>query len=158
MEAHRHRLYQSTGLGRKPVGRDYLLPRKNDKLTHSTVALDTQRLVVLTGIHSPIPATGAMSATGIGVARHLHPWLQAFGNTFSTGFYHGSHLVTRNDGILGHSVSSHKGVDVRAAKAHILHFEQHLALLRFGGSLHFNHFTFLIVGNLYCFHSDIFFI
>ena len=50
METNTHRLYQGCHLRRERTGRDNLLPGQNDKLLHSTIALNAQRLVVLTGI------------------------------------------------------------------------------------------------------------
>ena len=152
MKSHTHRFHQATQLGRKLAGGDYLLPGKGNILLHGAVALHAQRFVVPAGIRAAVAAGGTFPAAGVGIAADNLAGLQGFGDARPHGLYDGTYFVARDYGIQGHGVATQEGIKVTAAKAHILQFEQDLAL---SGSLrnrNINDAQFLGMSNLDSFH------
>ena len=130
MEAYAHRFYQGTHLWGKVASGDDLLPRQYDILHHGTVALNTQCLVMLAGVDTTVAAGGTLATVGIGIAGHHHARLQGVRNTSTYGLDDSTHLMTGDDRIECHAVTTHEGIDITTTEAHIVQLQQHLALTR----------------------------
>ena len=75
MEAYAHGLYEGCIAGCDALRWDDFLPGEGDILTHSSVSLDAQRLVVLACIVAPVAAGGAVPAVRVGIDGDNHPRL-----------------------------------------------------------------------------------
>ena len=158
MESHAHGFYQRTDLRREQSGRNHFLPRQHDVLHHGTIALHTQRLVVLAGIDTLVTTGGTFTTVGVRITGYHHAWLQSFRHAVAYCFDDGSHLMTWDHRVQCHGIAPHEGIDVRTAEAHIVQLQQYLALARRLGFLNVDDIQLLCVCDLYCFHSDIFLI
>ena len=157
VEAHTHRLYQGTGTRVESSGRDHFLPGQGDKLPHGAVALHTEGLVVLTGIHPSVAARGALATVRIGSTGHHHPRLQDLRHVGTHLLNDGSYLMTWYHRHLHHRVPAEPCVQVGTTEPHIGEAQQHLVGLQcLFGHTHYFHLAF--ARNLNCFHSLIFFI
>ena len=151
METDTHRLYQCTGAGIESLGGNHLLPGQDEQFAHGTPALHAERLVVLAGVHTAIPARGALATIGIGIHGDNHAGLQHIGHVLAHADNLCAHLMTGHHGHLHHRVAAAEGVQVAPAEAHVSHLQQYLAVahLRLG---HLNHLHHRRLTNLNCFH------
>ena len=152
MESDGHRLYEGAVSCRYAFHGYYLLPRQCDVLPHRTVALHSERLVVLARVHPSVAACGTLSAVGVRVDGDSHAGLQRVGASFAHRLDDGSYLVSRYDILLRHCVAAEESVEVRAAEAHIFEFQEHLSCLCCW-FFHLHHLHVLWRGYRYCFHS-----
>ena len=152
MEAHTHGLDEGTGTRCEQSGRNHFLPRQYDIFTHGTIALHTQRLVMLAGIHTGITAGSTLATIRIGVTGNHHTWLQPLRHISTHLFDDSPNLMTRDHRHLDHRVLSQIGTEIRPAESDILQTQKHLVgmqlLLRNVYDLHLTQ-----TRNLYCFHS-----
>ena len=151
MEADAHRLDEGGIARRDAIGRNHLLPRYDDVVGHGTVALHSECLVELAGIHATGQTRGACTAVRVGVNRNGLAYGERCGNAFAQSRNLATNLMTRDDGELHHWVTTEIGIQVRAAIADVTHLDKHFACLGFG-LLHLDNAHLGGSDNLYCFH------
>ena len=152
MKTDAHRLNKSTYAGSEQSCGNDLLPRHYEILTHGTVALHAECLVVLAGIRSAITARCTLVTVGIRVEGDSHARFESFWH-FAAHFHYGSaHLMTRYHRHLHHRVLSEECTEVGATESHIFHFQKHLSRLQFIHVVYLQELHLALFCYLYCFH------
>ena len=110
VETNAHRLDKCGVLDGNRANRDDLLPGYSDVLTHGTIALNAERLIVLAGIVTAVTARRAVTAVGVGIDGDGHAHAKMRGSSGTDGSYGGADFMAGDDGHLHHRVQATIGV------------------------------------------------
>ena len=151
VEPHTHRFDEGTGTGCEQSCGNHLLPWQGDIFAHGSPALYAKGLIVLTGVHTPVTAGGALATVRVGVDGHSHTRLQALRHVFAYAHDSGAYLMAWYHWHSHHGVATTEGAQVATTKTHVLQLQEHLIIARLGlcqvDDLHHRRLT-----NLNCFH------
>ena len=120
METYAHRLYECTGARIEVACRDNLLPRQSYEFAHSTVTLNSQRLVVFAGVYPLVTARCTFAAIGVGIAGYYHSWFECVGYFCTNFFNYSAHLMSGYYGHFYHWIPAQPCIQVGTAESYIL--------------------------------------